>query len=167
MFPLVFWLIVIWKQGLNTLSEEVSLMTGDPIMCKRCGVIFGALSKIKAMLPSDARKQSEATALGPSFTPAPPIHVRFEGCSWVGQTAPTASEDSAAESAAPFWTCEFCGAANPIDPDEAREAMSAPCVDYLVQPAPHVNDAEMSSILIFAIDISGSMCVTTEVRNSI
>lgn len=157
----------VFRLGLNTLSEEVSLMTGDPIMCKRCGVIFGALSKIKAMLPSDARKQSEATALGPSFTPAPPIHVRFEGCSWVGQTAPTASEDSAAESAAPFWTCEFCGAANPIDPDEAREAMSAPCVDYLVQPAPHVNDAEMSSILIFAIDISGSMCVTTEVDGNL
>ena len=138
-------------------------MTGDPIMCKRCGVILSQKSLLKELSPSEARRLTTATALGPTFTPAPPIHIRYQGGSWVRK--PMAPEDPnvVAESISSFWCCEFCGAANAIDVEEAREIMSEPCVDYLVQPAPHVNEAEKGSMLIFVIDISGSMCVTSEV----
>lgn len=65
------------------------------------------------------------------------------------------------------WVCEFCGTSNEIDivPEEMpiKEDTS-----YMLVPAPAVEGAVggaavEDSIVVFCIDISGSMCVTTEV----
>jgi hypothetical protein len=62
------------------------------------------------------------------------------------------------------WKCEFCGYENQDLSLEAEEIpnCSVFCADYLLQPANslHKNEDEM---VIFCVDVSGSMCVSTEV----
>jgi hypothetical protein len=36
-------------------------------------------------------------------------------------------------------------------------------LDYLLEPAKEISDSDKEEFLIFCLDISGSMCVTTEV----
>mmetsp|Transcript_18563 Transcript_18563/g.55040 ORF Transcript_18563/g.55040 Transcript_18563/m.55040 type:complete len:772 (+) Transcript_18563:121-2436(+) len=60
------------------------------------------------------------------------------------------------------WTCEFCGNANPVDLDD-EELPTAETVDYILKPAPRVVASDVESIVIFCVDTSGSMCVSTAV----
>lgn len=64
------------------------------------------------------------------------------------------------------WNCEFCGNRNVVDIEE-EEKPAASDVTFLVEPSqttlasgPLGRD---ESLVIFCIDISGSMCVTSEV----
>ena len=66
------------------------------------------------------------------------------------------------------WKCEFCGITNEniqIDPEElpSRDVFEA---EYMLESPPEKEKESFSDnngVLIFCIDISGSMCVTTEV----
>jgi hypothetical protein len=62
------------------------------------------------------------------------------------------------------WTCEFCGFHNIINLDEEELPRTDP-VDYVISPAPAGGLEEQN--VVFCIDISGSMCVTTEVTSSV
>ncbi|KAH3765380.1 Ras GTPase [Pelomyxa schiedti] len=60
------------------------------------------------------------------------------------------------------WKCQFCLTDNSatVDPDEVPKADT---VDYILAPPPA--DVMFESVIVFCIDVSGSMCVTTEVPN--
>ena len=66
------------------------------------------------------------------------------------------------------WMCEFCGSKNEVDvvPEELPTEEDT---TYMIAPAPLVGGGAggaagtEDSLVIFCIDISGSMCVTTEV----
>ena len=66
------------------------------------------------------------------------------------------------------WVCEFCGSKNEVDvvPEELPTEADT---TYMIAPAPLVGGGAgggvgmEDSLVIFCIDISGSMCVTTEV----
>ena len=70
------------------------------------------------------------------------------------------------------WVCEFCGTKNEVDiiPEEIPSKSDT---TFIISPAPvsaigGASGGSMSvedSLVVFCIDISGSMCVTTEVRN--
>ena len=66
------------------------------------------------------------------------------------------------------WVCEFCGSKNEVD-IVTEEIPTEGDTTYMIAPAPVVGGgaeggASMEeSLVIFCIDISGSMCVTTEV----
>lgn len=175
----------IFRLGLDTLAREVEVVTGDPCFCQRCGVMLSSLSKIESLTRAEADKRTAAAPVGPTFTPAPPIHQRFEKQSWVGSAqegkgkAPEAAAAPSADGAAPagdaeekhqYWTCEFCGFANRVDLDEG-EIPHEQTVDYVVKPPAAVPDAAAAAAssasappnIVFAIDVSGSMCVTLEV----
>lgn len=66
-----------------------------------------------------------------------------------------------------MWKCEFCGATNPVDLDE-EELPRDDDVTFMLQPAPCTAASGKSgldqSLVVFCVDTSGSMCVTTEVR---
>lgn len=65
------------------------------------------------------------------------------------------------------WACEFCEEKNPIDIVE-EEIPKQDTIDYLLEPAPELNEAQgESNTVIFVIDTSGSMCVTTEVEGKV
>lgn len=68
------------------------------------------------------------------------------------------------------WVCEFCGTSNTVDlvPEEIPVEEDT---TYLVTAAAAAQAVDHSSgtnaeesIVVFCIDTSGSMCVTTEVR---
>ncbi|XP_013416673.1 uncharacterized protein LOC106178153 [Lingula anatina] len=68
------------------------------------------------------------------------------------------------------WTCEFCGEGNIVDlvPEEMPQKED---VTYMIQPAPVTTASGKSgadeSVVIFVVDTSGSMCVTTEVPGKV
>jgi len=74
------------------------------------------------------------------------------------------------------WTCEFCGSYQRLELDEGEIPVSdVRAVDYIIEPAPCapvVSDGAterpiQGSLVIFVLDISGSMCVTTEVEGKV
>lgn len=62
------------------------------------------------------------------------------------------------------WVCEFCNTKT-LCTLEKEEMPTSASVDYLVEPGMMEQDASAdSSLVVFAVDISGSMCVTSEVE---
>ena len=65
-----------------------------------------------------------------------------------------------------IWKCEFCAEANSVDIME-EEKPDKPDVTFMLQPAPSTQAGGRSgtddTLVIFCVDTSGSMCVTTEV----
>lgn len=66
-----------------------------------------------------------------------------------------------------IWECEFCGAVNEVDivPEEMPTKEDT---TFMIEPAQGAGGVAggggvEDSLVIFCIDISGSMCVTTEV----
>lgn len=61
------------------------------------------------------------------------------------------------------WVCEFCNHANIAQLDDEEKPKSE-TVEFLVEPAPAAKAADAASpLIIFCVDISGSMCSSTEV----
>ena len=64
-----------------------------------------------------------------------------------------------------MWRCEFCCSEKEIDlvPEEIPSKETA---TYLITPAPPVTGASANdaadSMIVFCVDVSGSMCVSTE-----
>ena len=71
-----------------------------------------------------------------------------------------------------IWVCEFCGASNEVEV-VADELPTKEMTTYLISPAPATVTQALEgsghgvtdSIIVFCVDISGSMGVTTEVDN--
>ncbi|XP_065898859.1 circularly permutated Ras protein 1-like [Dysidea avara] len=70
------------------------------------------------------------------------------------------------ETGAKTWQCEFCGTLN-VAELEPEEVPTKDDTTFMIAPAPVNTDQGASggveSLIIFCVDISGSMCVTTEV----
>ncbi|XP_005089421.2 circularly permutated Ras protein 1 [Aplysia californica] len=68
------------------------------------------------------------------------------------------------------WVCEFCDEANVVDVEE-EEVPKVEDVTYLLRPAMTTSHSSMSgldqSLVIFCVDTSGSMCVTTEINGKV
>ena len=64
-----------------------------------------------------------------------------------------------------LWNCEYCLNQNKvlIDPEEFPKS---DITDFIIEPAPQ-SELVDDSYVVFCIDISGSMCVTTEVQGHI
>ena len=65
------------------------------------------------------------------------------------------------------WVCEFCATRNEVD-IMLEEVPIQEDVTYMLMPAPSTTASGRSgmdeSLVVFVVDTSGSMCVTTEVR---
>jgi len=109
--------------AMKSLASSAQLLTGDPIFCTNCAVVFNHLSKITS---KDNEQQ---------------------------------------------WICEFCSNINPIHLEE-EERPTAESGDYMLETfKTSKEETEKSSkshsgFIVFCIDISGSMCVTTEITGT-
>ncbi|XP_061176776.1 circularly permutated Ras protein 1-like [Saccostrea echinata] len=69
-----------------------------------------------------------------------------------------------------IWNCEFCGTENELDIEE-EEIPGTNDVTFMLEPAPSTASSSLSgkdeSLVIFCVDISGSMCVTSTVPGRI
>eukprot|EP00753_Platysulcus_tardus_P005322 PLAT13174.1.p1 GENE.PLAT13174.1~~PLAT13174.1.p1 ORF type:complete len:812 (-),score=424.03 PLAT13174.1:165-2561(-) len=135
----------------GTLGDSTDVATGDCVFCDECNVALNSESVIW---------ERETGSY-------------FKG----GKVVEDAEADEALVKAADgmegthVWKCEFCGFVNALELDE-EELPAGRCLDYVLEPppAPEMGRAASegeSSIVIFAIDISGSMCVTSEVRGKL
>eukprot|EP01114_Cavostelium_apophysatum_P016686 TRINITY_DN479_c0_g1_i1.p1 TRINITY_DN479_c0_g1~~TRINITY_DN479_c0_g1_i1.p1 ORF type:complete len:652 (-),score=239.59 TRINITY_DN479_c0_g1_i1:843-2798(-) len=146
----------VFRLDLSSLEKEAELLTGDPVSCKHCGVLFNVNSKVQEFTPEKlAELRKESKEEGQVLIPAPPIAEKFAHLAEGMQDHSEAGQ---------YWLCEFCGKYNAINLAE-EEFHKTGLVDYLVSPPNSASD-DFSNI-IFCIDISGSMCVTHEVKGKI
>lgn len=147
---------------LGTLGEIVNVATGEPCTCTGCGAMFSSISR----LHKNAVKQTAAPT-----TPAPdqdlysiaesprPAHGSLPVPPMI--TDPTEGFDDER------WECEFCGVTNVADL-EPEEVPTVDTVDYLIESAPVVRAADPGEeLVVFCVDTSGSMCVTTELAGKV
>merc|ERR1712137_495832 len=70
------------------------------------------------------------------------------------------------EDDASYWRCEFCFGLNVVDLEE-EEIPQSNTTEYMAVPPPVVNEEDAYSNVVFCIDVSGSMCVTSELGKNI
>lgn len=136
----------VFRLAFSQLAEAAPPLTGDPVLCWKCGVLFNSnsvLEKIPKKLPPSQIQ---------SIHTAPPIHPKLEEFAEVKLDTDDGSS---------LWVCEFCGEPNIVNL-EPEEIPQTSTVDYELQPAKDSSDENTSNV-IFCIDISGSMCVTSEI----
>merc|ERR1719361_3165767 len=66
-----------------------------------------------------------------------------------------------------IWVCKFCNNVNIIQIDD-EERPSSETVDYILAPPPTLDEEakaadETESLILFCIDVSGSMCVSQQI----
>jgi len=64
------------------------------------------------------------------------------------------------------WICEFCQHKNELEIED-EEIPKVDVIDFLLESASNNENKEDCNTILFLIDISGSMCVTTEVEGKI
>lgn len=134
---------------LGTLGEVVEVATGDPLYCSGCKAIFSSVSE----------QLREARSVSSRLSTVLETSSPFSGCDEMGDKAANDDEEE--------WHCEFCGQRNVLDL-EPMERPRSNQLDYLVAPAPSTAPKSLdSSMVIFCIDTSGSMCVTSEIDGRI
>ena len=145
----------VFRLDLSSLASDNDLATGDPVRCRQCGVMLNVYSVVTANDDNDEKGKDDATASlnddNFKLEPAPPLHERFEDC---------VSRDGES-----IWKCEFCSTVNRVDlvPEEIAEIAGSDTVDFLVKQPAVIDPSANAPIAIFCLDVSGSMCVTTEV----
>lgn len=121
----------------SNLEEEASDITGDPVLCKRCGVILSSISKLEDIPEDSSTIQSEPA----DIWKAPAIHPKIEEFS-----EPLTLQDDGSK----LWRCEFCDEVNIVDLD-IEEMPVADTVDYLLEHPPEVDEDGDTSNVIFCI----------------
>lgn len=138
---------------LGTLATAIAVATGDPCSCSNssCGAMLSSRSVVVNKLGQRVK--------GGGAEP--------EAVAGVGAVIEDLADDQL------LWKCEFCSHRNIInvDPEEIPTDSS---VDYIeeVPATAHVGAGaghaagllEDTSLVVFCVDVSGSMCVTTAVQ---
>lgn len=151
----------VFRLDLTSLSLPSPLTTGDPVRCRGCGCMLNLYSQVTEKPSRDGVNDNPLEL-------APPIHSKFE-------MALAADGFKSARDGNTFWECEFCNYVNAIDlvPEELEQMKQSASVDYLVkQPDVQVGNSSSAAddnapVAIFCIDVSGSMCVTSEVQGKV
>lgn len=149
-----------------------------------------ATSTAAAATAAAAERQSalagkEGASLKLSPSPRPPAAAAAVGAAEVGGKSAKADATAVAKAGATAegdafvegaydWTCEYCGEVNRLELDDMEKPVKGQdSVDYVLEMAPIANavahgkgggDDKDESAVLFVIDTSGSMCVTTAVE---
>ena len=144
-------------------ANAAELFAGDPVFCGSCNAAFTNSSKLQRLseLKEADQKQAAKLLAADDESQADPANDQADSD---GKQALPEDDDST------FWKCEYCGKVNQVDldPEEIPQTDSR---DYVLEPAQEEKGdsktGDNSEDVIFVIDTSGSMCVTTEVPGNI
>jgi hypothetical protein len=145
----------------GTLATDASEMfAGDPTFCEGCSAVLTNTSKdtlkpVFEIVPEDAA--------------AAPEHDDAKGAAPADSDEPVDEPSGLPEDfvgGEVVWNCEFCGHKNELDLD-AEEIPKSDSRDYVIEPAPEDGKEKQDGAVIFVVDTSGSMCVTTEVPGNV
>eukprot|EP00499_Haloplacidia_sp_CaronLabIsolate_P015706 CAMPEP_0196768958 /NCGR_PEP_ID=MMETSP1104-20130614/233_1 /TAXON_ID=33652 /ORGANISM="Cafeteria sp., Strain Caron Lab Isolate" /LENGTH=932 /DNA_ID=CAMNT_0042139039 /DNA_START=47 /DNA_END=2845 /DNA_ORIENTATION=+ len=163
---------------LGSLGSVATVATGDVTRCRGCGAAFSCHSKLGAE-SSEETKAGEESKAGAAEAKAGEEAKASEEAKAEATTAATADAAATAEEGEgedadqdDRWSCEFCGTVNLVDLDPAERPTQS-TVDYLLE-APSGEDAAAAAaaradpasqpVTLFVLDVSGSMCVATEME---
>lgn len=139
----------------TSLSDPVATATGDPCMCSNCGVLLNALSSVRAGYGPGERPTGKHDSTLPCVQ-APAIVAELQHLE-----DGTGHAEDLTGGQYRIWDCEFCGRRNFLDLDD-DEMPQDNVLDYVVRAASAAEAAPRN--VIFCLDISGSMCVSSDVR---
>eukprot|EP00753_Platysulcus_tardus_P015458 PLAT5019.2.p1 GENE.PLAT5019.2~~PLAT5019.2.p1 ORF type:complete len:827 (+),score=465.90 PLAT5019.2:277-2757(+) len=173
---------------LSKLSDDAELATGDAVFCRKCeaalssvstvvdrdGNVFGGSGLKEAEAAGDAAAAEEEERETETEEAVPAPSDASDGKASEGKES---KEDGEEDSEEPDdwthkWVCEFCGAANWLELDD-EEIPTVAMLDYLLEAAPLSDSAggaageDSDSLVIFCVDVSGSMCCTSEVAGKV
>ncbi len=139
----------------NSLTEPSDVHTGDPVQCtnQNCAAILSHFSSVVEQKEGESRKVSCN-------------HARWR------------QDVECCVCSVQVWACEFCGQENKVEV-EAEEVPTKKDTTYLIAPPPvatkpdlgekgagAVGGASESSLVIFCVDVSGSMNTMSQVQRS-
>ena len=165
---------------LDKLAQGAAVATGEPTFCTKCRGCLSAVSRLVdhtgTVVRAGGPQHGGATAAGAG----PEECQRTAAAGSAGDESKTsgagdagagadagADEARALEEGELLWQCEFCGTNNVVAMD-AEEVPTEGSYDYMLAPAPEAPagsaaPSEDGGVVVFCVDTSGSMCVTTEV----
>jgi len=125
-----------------SLKEESELATGDAVFCSKCSAAFSSHSAIKSkseVMQTKAMEEDAKMEELPGGVEEPQV-----------------------------WVCEFCANSNEVNLEEEEKPKSNK-INYILESVAQVQEKheEDDISIIFCIDISGSMCVTTPVKGKL
>ncbi|XP_065181174.1 circularly permutated Ras protein 1-like [Sycon ciliatum] len=92
--------------------------------------------------------------------------VRCSGCYAVLSAMSAVKTVDGRDTSASVWTCEFCNVQNKVDV-APEEVPTTPSCDYMLHSpaaAAATKPSNRDGLVVYCMDVSGSMCVTTEVK---
>ena len=155
----------VFSLNLGTLASDANLATGDPTLCKGCGAYFNSYSKVDGKREGEKKEKEEGE--GEKKEKADDMEIEKWGVEkerGKEEEKVEMKEEDGAEGS--VWVCEFCGLSNRVFIEEEERPRDS-TIDYILEPPPSnassSSDGNVSNI-VFCIDVSGSMCVTEEVK---
>ncbi|KAG5185901.1 hypothetical protein JKP88DRAFT_354015 [Tribonema minus] len=157
--------------GVSSLGDLKSVLSGG-----NASLEATAPAGVAAALPA-AGTNVVNVDFGTLAEAVPVMDIKPVSCKHCGAFASPLSElsqvtDTAGNTTC-SWSCEFCGCTQALQVADmqacpATDGTSSCVVDYVIQAAPPSSTAKDTAggAVIFAIDTSGSMCVTTEVQGA-
>src|SRR3989338_4283079 len=147
--------------ALSSLVDQAFMMTGDPEQCGGCGAYFSVVSF----------RQSSAEAETSSGTAAAADVEEVATATATGAALPVPADCAVVwKEGEPYpWECEFCGQRREINL-EAEELPTAATVDYVLATptAQAIADTAFdNNFVIFVIDTSGSICVSSPMKGGL
>lgn len=138
----------------------------------KCAAMYNHLSKVVKMPATEVAAKNKTLTTGEHSAPAycgvrdlffPPAPSDESAAS----SSSSSSKGKAPEiidAEVSVWACEFCNFHNVVALDE-EEMPKVDSIDYMIEPPPAGSSVEQN--IVFCIDISGSMCVTSEIDSKI
>lgn len=141
--------------GMDVLQQDAQLAAGDPTFCQNCNSVFNKYSEIKhpddqkdiGMAKEDVKAEEDEKGNRLDL-PSQENHEVYD-------------EDDQS------WTCEFCYHKNIVNL-EKEEIPTEDAVNYVLEMDESKQNKSKSDVsVIFCLDTSGSMCVTTPVTGKL
>eukprot|EP01104_Vermistella_antarctica_P001120 TRINITY_DN11176_c0_g1_i1.p1 TRINITY_DN11176_c0_g1~~TRINITY_DN11176_c0_g1_i1.p1 ORF type:complete len:926 (+),score=283.45 TRINITY_DN11176_c0_g1_i1:209-2986(+) len=170
------------RLDLSTIAEDTAIVSGEPIYCSQCNAILNSDSSVQPWATVQEQIEKENVNKDEDSTTASTKSSGFT--SLLGGFKNIFSSDATAEKDvsddedrdeswqrnpdSSVWRCEFCSHVNDVTCED-EEIPKASTVDFILAPAPvskkkrSSSSSEPATNVVFCIDVSGSMCVTTEV----
>lgn len=134
--------------GFDVLEQDAQIAAGDPVFCKKCNAVLSMYSKIKTAEEEKAERADKPEDFKEEMDE--------NGNNLDVEEEPYDEDDK-------IWTCEYCYHRNVIS-IEKEEIPTAESLNYVLEIDESTKKKSESDLsVIFCLDISGSMCVTTPV----
>ena len=132
----------------DVLEQDAQIAAGGPLFCKKCNCVLNKYSKLKTAEAAKVPENEEVK-----------MEVDEEGKDIIEQE-PAEEDDQ-------IWSCEFCYNRNVINV-EKEEIPATDTINYVLEVYESTKKkSESDQSVIFCLDISGSMCVTTPVEGRV